>query len=346
MNLTAGEIAESIGATFEGEASTLVTGMAGITEAGPGDITFCANSKYSQLVPRSLAAAVIVRPDYSGGSTAALLRLEDPYAGFNQVLRMFKGETVRRPEGIHPTALVHPSVRMGSAVSIGPLCVLEEDAEIGDGAVLSPGVFVGARTRIGDGCYLYPNVVLREEVSLGKRVIIHAGSVIGSDGFGYVSGEQGHEKVPQVGTVIVEDDVEIGANVTIDRGTLQATRIGRGVKIDNLVHVAHNVSIGADTVVVAQVGISGSTQIGSKVTLGGQVGIVGHLQIGDRVQIGAQAGVTKSIPPDSRVSGYPAMDHDRARRLNAYYRKLPSLFDEIKLLKERMQELEDRETGR
>jgi UDP-3-O-[3-hydroxymyristoyl] glucosamine N-acyltransferase len=340
MQLTVGDIAEKLGATVEGDALTPVSGVAGIADAGTGDITFCAHPRLAELIPKSPASVIIVDGTYTGPSLAALVRVDDPYAGFLKVLKLFRADTPERPPGVHPTAIVDPSARLGSDVSVGALCVVEDEVVLENGVTLSPGVFVGARGRIAEGCYLYPNVTIREGVDIGKRVIIHAGTVIGSDGFGYLSRSDCHEKVPQVGTVIVEDDVEIGANVAIDRGTLGATRIGRGVKIDNLVHIAHNVTVGEDTLLVAQVGISGSTQIGRKATLAGQAGVVGHIRIGDGAQIGAQAGVTKSIPDHTRVSGYPAMEHDRARRLNAYYRKLPGLFEQIKVLEDRVRELE------
>jgi UDP-3-O-[3-hydroxymyristoyl] glucosamine N-acyltransferase len=345
MQFSLGDIARSLGADLEGDPRTLVTGVAGITDAGPGQITFFANPKYAAEVPRTRASAVIVPRDYSGGSAAALLRTDDPYVGFVQVLRMFSEGSRERPVGVHPTAVVDPSARLGERVSVGALCVVEAGAILGDGVILAPGVFVGRDSVLGDGSYLYPNVTVRENVILGKRVTVHSGSVLGSDGFGYARHNGGHEKIPQVGSVVIEDDVEIGANVAIDRATMGATRIGRGVKIDNLVHIAHNVVVGDNTLLVAQVGISGSTQVGKDVTLAGQAGIVGHITIGDRAMVGAQAGVTKSVPADTKVSGYPAMEHDRARRLNAYARKLPLLFEHLKALEKRVRDLERERDG-
>jgi UDP-3-O-[3-hydroxymyristoyl] glucosamine N-acyltransferase len=340
MTWTVLEIAERLGASVQGGGSALVTGFAGVDEAGPGDITFCADSKYAPLVEKSKAAAVLVPPDFGGSSSAPLLRVEDPYLQFIRVVRLLRAETCRRPEGVHPTAVVDPSVAMGAGVSVGPLCVVERGAVLGDRVTLMAGVFVGEDASISEDSLIYPNVTVREGVKLGRRVIVHSGSVLGSDGFGYLSREGGHEKIPQVGTVIVEDDVEIGANAAVDRATFGATLIRRGVKIDNLVHIAHNVTVGEETLLVAQVGISGSAEIGRRATLAGQAGVVGHIRIGDEAQVGAQAGVTKPVPDRTRVSGYPAMEHDRARRLNAYYRRLPALSEEIKRLEERVQELE------
>ncbi len=340
MDLKLGEIARRLGAELDGDPEIRITGVAGLSEAGPGQITFFANPKYASEVPGTRAAAVIVPRDYPGPVRAALLRVPEPYHGFVQVLRLYSAEDRVRPAGVHPTAVVDPEARLGRGVSIGPLCVVEAGAELGDGTVLCPGVFVGREAVLGEGCYLYPNVTVREKVTLGRRVTIHSGTVLGSDGFGYARVEGVHEKIPQVGTVVVEDDVEIGANVAVDRATMGVTRIGRGVKIDNLVHVAHNVVIGEHSLVVAQVGISGSTQVGRDVTLAGQAGLAGHIRIGDRAVVGAQAGVTKSVPPDTRVSGYPAMQHDRARRLNALNRRLPDLHRQIKDLEARLRRLE------
>lgn len=340
MELTVGEVATRLGAEVDGDPSIPVTGLAGMAEAGPGDLTFCSVPKYYPAAARTTAAAVIVPVAFRESCPAALIRAEDPYAAFIRILRLFRSDTPKRPPGVDPTAVIDPAATVGEDVSVGPLCVVEAGAVLGDRATLCPGVYVGPRARIGADSYLYPSVVVREDVVIGARAIVHAGTVLGSDGFGYLSRKSGHEKVPQVGTVIIEEDVEIGANVAVDRGTFGATRIGRGVKIDNLVHIAHNVTIGENALLVAQVGVSGSTRIGRNATLAGQSGVAGHIAIGEGVQIGAQAGVTKSVPDGARVSGYPAMEHDRARRLNAYYRRLPVLVEQLKQLEERVRELE------
>jgi UDP-3-O-[3-hydroxymyristoyl] glucosamine N-acyltransferase len=344
MHMTVLEIAERIGADLEGDGAASVTGFSGIDEAGPGDLTFCSSPKYAPLLSESAAAAVLVNRDFAGTSAAPLLRVDDPYLAFIQVLRLMDVGPLRGPAGVHPSAVVDPSAEITPGASVGPLCVVEAEAVLGEGVTLMAGTFVGRGARLGAECVIYPNVTIREAVRLGKRVIVHSGTVLGSDGFGYLTRGGCHEKVPQTGTVIIEDDVEIGANVAVDRGTLGATLIRKGVKIDNLVHIAHNVTVGEGALLVAQVGVSGSTTVGAGATLAGQAGIVGHIRIGDGAQVGAQAGVTKSVPDGSRVSGYPAMEHDRARRLNAYYRRLPSLFDQLKRLEERIAELErDRE---
>jgi UDP-3-O-[3-hydroxymyristoyl] glucosamine N-acyltransferase len=340
MQMKVGDIAQLVNATLAGDPETVVTGVAGIGEAGPGHVTFCAHTKYAPLVPTTPATAVLVPVDFTGTSTAVLMRVADPYHAFLRIVRAFHAEFPARPAGVHPAAVVDPSARLGRDVCLGACCVVEANAVIEDGVVLCPGVYVGTGAVIGAESYLFPNVIVLHGVRLGRRVIVHAGSVLGSDGFGYLQREGMHEKVPQLGTVVVEDDVEIGANVAVDRGTLGETRIGKGVKIDNLVHIGHNVTVGDGTLVVAQVGISGSTQIGSGVTIAGQAGLVGHIKVGDGATIGAQAGVTKPVAAGERVSGYPAMDHERARRLNAYYRRLPELYAELRALQDRVQELE------
>jgi UDP-3-O-[3-hydroxymyristoyl] glucosamine N-acyltransferase len=340
MQLTLGEIAERIGAEVNGDADVVVTGAAGLAEAGPGEITFLANPRYATLVPTTRATAVIVPKDYRGNSGAILLHTAEPYLGFLRILQVFAEDLSARPREVHPTALVDERAEVAPDAAIGALCVIEAESRIEAGATLCPGVFVGAGAVVGAGSYLYPNVTIREQVELGRNVIVHAGAVIGSDGFGYVPHAGRHEKIPQVGTVVVEDDVEIGANAAIDRATTGITRIARGTKIDNLVHIAHNVQVGEDTVICAQVGISGSAKVGKRVTLAGQSGLVGHIQVGDEATVGGQGGVTKSVPPGTRVSGYPAMQHDRARRLNAYTRRLPKLFDRLRELEARLEQLE------
>ena len=340
MQMKVGEIAKLVNATLAGDPEAVVTGVAAIGDAGSGDITFCAQAKYAALVPNTSAAAVLIPNGHTVTSRATLLSVADPYHAFLRIARAFHAELPDRPQGVHPSAVVDPSARLGQNVSVGACAVIEKNAVIADGVILSPGVFVGAGATIGEGSYIFPNVIVLHSVRLGRRVIVHAGSVIGSDGFGYLQREGLHEKVPQLGTVVVDDDVEIGANVAIDRATLGETRIGKGVKIDNLVHIGHNVTVGDGTIVVAQVGISGSTQVGSGVTIAGQAGLVGHIKVGDGAMIGAQAGVTKPVAAGERVSGYPAMDHERARRLNAYYRRLPGLYEQLRALEDRVRELE------
>jgi UDP-3-O-[3-hydroxymyristoyl] glucosamine N-acyltransferase len=238
--------------------------------------------------------------------------------------------------------VIAPGATVSALAAVGPLCLVGRGAVIGDHTVLEGQVAVGAAVRIGSHCRLAPQVVLRDGVQLGDRVIIHSGTVIGADGFGYARDEARYVKIAQIGRVVIEDDVEVGANVAIDRATLGETRIGRGTKIDNLVHIAHNVRVGADTVILGQVGIAGSTRIGSRVTLAGQVGIVDHVEIGDDVIVGSQAGVTKDIPPRSVVLGSPAVPHQEIKRQLAAIARLPELRRLVQALEERLGALEAR----
>jgi UDP-3-O-[3-hydroxymyristoyl] glucosamine N-acyltransferase len=256
------------------------------------------------------------------------------------VLKQYSAGQSLEPEGIHPRACVDPAAHLEPNVGVGAAAVIEAGARIGTGTTVGAGAYVGRNVAVGDNCLIHPGVRLLHGVRLGSRVIVHAGTVVGSDGFGFVPTGNGHDKIPQIGDVVIEDDVEIGANCTIDRGTLGSTRIGRGVKIDNLVHIGHNVTIGENSVIVAQVGISGSTRVGRGVMLGGQAGVAGHVEVGDGARVGGQSGVTKSVDAGAVVSGYPAMDHDRARRLQAHLRRLPDLSEQVRKLEARLRDLE------
>jgi UDP-3-O-[3-hydroxymyristoyl] glucosamine N-acyltransferase len=335
-----GELAVLVGGELEGDADLLIRGVAGIREAQPGEITFVANSRYEEFVPDTRASAILAGRRLS--ARIPLIRIDNPYYAYFQVLNLFAGDSAARyARGIHPQAVVDPAARVGADVSIGPFCHVAAGASIGDGSTLVGGVFVGERAQIGARCLIYSHVTIREECLIGDRVILHPGVVIGSDGFGYARHGAVHHKVPQIGVVVIEDDVEIGANSCVDRATTGETRIRRGTKIDNLVQVAHNVIIGEDTVVAAQTGISGSTEVGDGVVLAGQVGVAGHVTIGDRVVAGAQAGITKSIPPDTTVSGYPAREHSLARRIYAHVAMLPELFKRVKELERKLRAAEE-----
>jgi UDP-3-O-[3-hydroxymyristoyl] glucosamine N-acyltransferase len=335
-----GELAVLVGGQLEGDADLMIRGVAGIREAQPGDITFVANPRYEEFVSDTRASAII-----AGRSLHAripLIRIDNPYFAYFQVLNLFAGDTAARyARGIHPQAAVDPTARIGRDVSIGPFCHVSAGASVGDGTTLVASVFVGERTQIGERCLIYSNVTIREECRLGNRVILQPGVVIGSDGFGYARQGATYHKVPQVGCVIIEDDVEIGANSCVDRATTGETRIGRGTKIDNLVQVAHNVTIGENTAIAALVGISGSTEIGRNVTMGGQAGVGGHITVGDAVVVGGRSGVTKSVPAGITVSGFPAREHSVARRIHAHMAMLPELFRRVKELERRMHTQEE-----
>jgi UDP-3-O-[3-hydroxymyristoyl] glucosamine N-acyltransferase len=335
-----GELAVLVGGELEGDAELVIRGVAGIREARPGEITFVANSKYEEYVAGTHASAILAGRTLH--ATIPLIRIDNPYFAYFQVLNLFAGDLAARyPRGVHPQAVVEPGARLGANVCVGPLCHVGADAVIGDGTTLVSGVFVGREVRIGAQCLIYPQVTIREGCQLGDRVILQPGVVIGSDGFGYARNGATHHKVPQIGCVVIEDDVEIGANSCVDRATTGETRIKRGTKIDNLVQVAHNVVVGENSVIAAQAGISGSTEIGSCVVLAGQAGVGGHLSVGDRVTVGGQAGVTKSIPADTMVSGYPAREHSVSRRIVDYTAMLPELFKRVKNLERRVHKREE-----
>lgn len=338
------EIATLLGAELEGDPSLLISGIRGLENAGPSELSFVTDSRYWAAAEASRAGALLVSKDYRVDSDRALLRVKDPYASFLQLIPHYHADPGRRAPGVAASAVVHASAILGERVSIGDHCVVEEGAAIGESTVLWPGAYVGPGVKLGADCVIYPQVSLLRDVELGDGCIVHSGTVIGSDGFGYVHTGTEHKKIPHLGTVRIGHQVEIGANVCIDRGTLGSTAIGNGVKIDNLVHIAHNVTIGDQALIVAQVGISGSSKVGAGAVLGGQAGVVGHLEIGPGAKVGAQAGVTKSVPAHTVVSGYPAMEHGRAKRLNGYVRRLPELAARLKALEAKLKELGSSET--
>jgi UDP-3-O-[3-hydroxymyristoyl] glucosamine N-acyltransferase len=336
---TLDELAVELEGEVVGDGSTVIKGVAGIREAMPGEVTFLANARYESYVTETRASAVICSREPRFAAIPLLL-VENPYLAFQKAVRVFRPDPYRAPPGIHPTAVVSPQATVGEGASIGAHCVIEHGATIGARAVLLPGCYVGPLAAIGDDTFLYANVVVREECVIGSRCVIHPGVVVGSDGFGFAFDAGRYHKVPQVGNVVIGDDVEIGANTTIDRATTDTTRIGDGTKIDNLVQIGHNVVIGKHCIIVAQVGISGSTHLEDFVTLGGQTGVIGHVRIGERAMVGAASGVTKSIPAGEVWSGFPAAPHALWKRLTAMVQKLPQLFQKTRALEERVEKLE------
>jgi len=339
MHKTLKEIAELVDGEIVGNASTVITGVSGIKEAGQGDITFVANPKYLPLMEKTGASAIITSRDVEA-SHKPIIRTDNPSLAFAKVVSFTEPGELKHPKGIHPTAILGKDVSIGRDVAIGPYVVVEDSVSIGDNAIIYSGSFVGHHTKIGSETLIYANVSIRERITIGNRVIIHSGTVIGSDGFGFATIEGLHQKIPQVGTVEIGDNVEIGANVTIDRARFEKTIIGNGTKIDNLVQIAHNVVIGNNSIIVAQVGISGSTTVGSNVVLAGQVGLVGHINIGDNVIVMAQSGVSKSIPSGTVAWGYPAKPASHAKRVNACVQSLPKLYETVTELKKKIEELE------
>ena len=320
MALTLKELAAAVEAEPVGDPGLVITSASTLEEAGPGQVTFLSNPKYVKQLEKTQASAVIVAPSVNLNGIA-LLKAKDPYYSFALAVQRLHGMRKHPHAGIHPRATVEPT------------------ATIGEGTILYPGVYVGAGTRIGRDCVLHPNVVVYEDCVIGDRVTIHANASIGQDGFGFATHEGVHHKIPQVGNVVIEDDVEIAANACIDRAALGTTLIGKGTKLGDLVAIGHNTHIGPYCLIVAQTGIAGSATVGHHVTMAGQVGVAGHLHIGDHVTIGAQAGVTGSVPEQSVLLGSPAMPIRQARRVAAVFVQLPELQDRVKKLEQAVEEL-------
>jgi UDP-3-O-[3-hydroxymyristoyl] glucosamine N-acyltransferase len=324
---TTAEIAKALDGEVIGDGSLQLTGFAAATAARAGDLTFAENETFFQKAEQSAASAILIDGPFTS-SSKTLIRVPNARIGFARVLPYFFPERTFAP-GVHPTAVVDPTAQIDPAAHIGPHCVVSERAKIGPGVVLQGGNHVGRNAVIGAHTRLFPNVVIYGHTQIGQRVRIHSGAVIGADGFGYVFDSGRHLKVPQVGQVIVQDDVEIGANVTIDRGALGPTIIGKGTKIDNLVQIAHNVSLGEHCLIVAQVGVAGSTKIGQYTTLAGQVGIAGHLKIGNKVTIAAQSGVMHDVPDGGKWLGAPAQPDRQAKRQMIALQHLPELMRRV-----------------
>jgi UDP-3-O-[3-hydroxymyristoyl] glucosamine N-acyltransferase len=340
---TLGELAALVGGSVEGDPALVITGVAGLQEAQPGEITFVAQQKYLRTLKTAKASAVIL--DRTMPADRPAIRVDQPYHAFATLLTRFYPRP--RPDaGIGAPVAIGEHVHLGQEVTLLPFVTLSDDVTIGDRVVLYPGVFVGRGSSIGEDSVVYANVTIYDRVTIGRQVIIHAGAVIGADGFGYVPGPNGHHhKIPQVGGVRIEDDVEIGANVCIDRATLGETLIRRGAKIDNLVHIAHNVEVGEDNLLLAQVGVSGSCRLGTRVTLAGQVGVVDHVHIGDHATVIAQAGIAKDVEPRAIMAGSVAMPHPIWRRVQAVTPRLPELFRAVAALERRIAALEGSRTG-
>lgn len=331
--LTAAEIALHLDGEVVGEESLVLSGFAPASVAKKGDLTFAENESYFQSAELSAAAAILVDgPFVSPRKT--LIRVANARIAFAKVLPLFFPERKFGP-GIHATAVVAGSASIEATAHIGPHCVVDEGVFIGAGVILQGGNHVGPKCRIGSGSHLFPNAVLYAQTQLGHRVRIHAGSVIGSDGFGYVPDAGIHRKIQQIGWVVIGDDVEIGANVTIDRGALGPTTIGRGSKIDNLVQIGHNVTIGENCLVISQAGIAGSTVLGDHVTVAGQAGLAGHLKIGAHATVSAQSGVMHDIPEGEKWFGYPALPDRKMKRQLIALQQLPDLLRRVGELEER-----------
>ncbi len=334
MTRTAGELAEYLGAKIEGDSRAQISGVAAPERAQASDLIYLDSPRHQARAANSAAVCVIVKSGTRlGGKTT--LEVSEPKFAFVKAAHWLLPEPARAA-GIHPTAIVAPSAIVGARVSVGPYVVIEDGAEIGAGTVIEAFCFLGGGARVGENCRLHPRVTLYAGSRLGSRVELHSGAVIGSDGFGYVFGEGRHWKFPQIGTVEIGDDVEIGANTTVDRGSLEATQIGSGVKIDNLVQIGHNVQIGEHSVLAAQTGVSGSSTIGKHVLVAGQVGIGDHVHVEDRATLGAQAGIPtgKIIRGGQVVWGTPARPLEKFKEQYASLSRLPELAERVRRLEE------------
>jgi UDP-3-O-[3-hydroxymyristoyl] glucosamine N-acyltransferase len=333
MKLT--EIAEFLSGELRGNGSVNITGIARIEDAGEGDITYISHPKYEKWLTKTDASCIIVSRNTDLSTTKTLLFVDEPTLAIVKLADLFYKRTPPIA-GISPLADVSKDTVVDKTASISAFCVICSGCRLGKGTVLFPQVYLGEGSQVGDNCVIYPRVVIRENVRIKNRVVIHPGCVIGADGFGYIEKAGERVKIPHFGGVVIEDDVEIGANSTIDRATLGDTIIGKGTKIDNLVHIAHNVVIGENSVIVAQVGIAGSTEIGSNVIIAGQAGISDHLTIGNNVKIGAQSGVTKSVKNGEEISGYPAREHRRSKKAYALLMRLPEIYERFKKIEKKL----------
>ena len=339
---TVRSLADHVGGEIVGEgAESVITGISDLRSAQPDQVSFLGNSKYEPLALSSRAAAILVSPKDAPRFSFTRIVVESPSAAFAKISALFAPPPIRDEPGVHPSAIVASDAVIGEGASIQAHAVISSGVRIGARSVIGANTYIGEQTTIGDDTRLYPLVMVRERSVIGARVIIHSGSVIGSDGFGYdfdfKTGR--HVKITHTGYVQIDDDVEIGANTTIDRGRFGRTHIGQGVKIDNLVQIAHNVSVGAHSIIVSQTGISGSTSLGRYVTLAGQVGLAGHLNVGDRATITAQSGLNKDVPAGAVLAGRHAMPIRESLKMEALMRRLPELVERLKALEEKVRNL-------
>jgi UDP-3-O-[3-hydroxymyristoyl] glucosamine N-acyltransferase len=335
VTFTLEQLAKTSSGELVGNPLLQITGAASLAEATPGEVSFFANPKYVALLRKTRASAVFVPADFTEPIPAAQIRVSNPTKAFEQVVLKFAPKPIAFAPGIHPTAVIDPSAQLGQRVSIQPHAVIEAGTRIGDDTIIGAGSYIGHETTIGSSCLIYPSVTIRERSRIGSRVIIHSGAVVGADGFGFEMVDGRQQKIQQLGNVQIDDDVEIGANTTIDRARFGRTWIQEGAKIDNLVQVAHNVVIGKNTVIAAQTGIAGSVQIGQRVLVGGQVGIIGHIEIGDNTAIGAQSGISKNISGGAWWAS-PAVPLAEAKQQIAWVRRLGKLFARVKEIEKKL----------
>ncbi len=342
MTFTAAQVALMINGKVEGDANAAVSSFGKIEEAQQGQLAFLANPKYEEFLYTTKASVIIINEalELKQPVAAALIRVPDAYSAFATLLSKYQEIVTQQMSGVQEPVYISKSASYGENVFVGAFSYLGDNVKVGNNSKIFPNVFLGNNVKLGDNCIIHPGVKIYHETVIGNNVTIHAGTIIGSDGFGFAPQADGSfKKVPQIGNVVIEDNVEIGSNTTIDRATIGSTIIKKGVKLDNLIQVAHNVEIGESSVVAAQAGISGSTKLGKGVMVGGQVGIVGHINIGDGAKINAQSGVSKSIEPGKAVTGSPAFDYTAALRSQAAARKLPELEKRVKELEALVKQL-------
>ncbi|NBD14331.1 MULTISPECIES: UDP-3-O-(3-hydroxymyristoyl)glucosamine N-acyltransferase [Corallococcus] len=344
-----GDIAAHVRGELLGDPGLLVHGLNGLEEAAPGEVSFYGNPRYRRQFEATRASAVLVGMDAPARDGLALVRVNNPHLAYAKLLALFH-PSVRPAAGIHPSAHVHPEATVHPEACVRAGAVVEQGARVGARTVLHPGAYVGEDARVGDDCVLYPHATVRERCVVGSRVILHASSVVGADGFGFAfdaEAEDGpvHFKIPQVGIVRIEDDVEVGACTCIDRATVGETVVGKGTKLDNLVQIAHNVRVGPLSLICAQAGVSGSAEVGTGVVLAGQVGVVGHIRVGDLAKVGAQSGVAHDVPDGQVVSGSPAIPHKDWLRASAASGQLADLLKEVRALRKRVETLEKEKGG-
>ncbi|MBR4682986.1 MAG: UDP-3-O-(3-hydroxymyristoyl)glucosamine N-acyltransferase [Elusimicrobiaceae bacterium] len=343
LPLSIAEIAKITGAETTAPADTKITALCALDDAQPGGICYLTSLEKTDLL-RELKAAAVILPlaakDKEIPFSGAKLYAQNPEWSFILLMKHLDNARPKHTPGIHPTAVISSKAKLGANVSVGAYTVIEDDVTIGDNTVIFPQCYIGKNVSIGKNCYIYPQVVIREDCILKDHVILQAGASIGADGFGFTFHEGRHQKIPQIGNVVLGNDVEIQANACVDRAKISSTIIGDNTKIDNLVQVGHNVHVGQSSIFCAQVGIAGSTEIGNGVILAGQVGLAGHMKVGDQAQVGAQSGVVGSLPGGKKYLGYPAVEQKEAFKQMATVAKLPEIYKEFKQLKKQLQETE------
>ena len=340
MEFSAKQIAEYIHGEIIGDENVTVHTFAKIEEGVPGAISFLSNPKYTHYIYSTQSSIVLVNKDFEPEQpvNATLIKVDNAYESLAQLLTLYE-QSKPKKTGIDPLASIAPNAKIGNNVYIGPFACIEEGAEIGDNACIHPHVTVGCHAKVGNNTILYPHVTIYQDCRVGNNCILHAGCVIGADGFGFAPSPQGYDKIPQIGIVIIEDNVEVGANTCIDRATMGATVIHQGVKLDNLIQIAHNVEVGSHTVMASQGGVAGSAKIGEWCVFAGQVGVAGHIKVGDHVTIGAQSGIPGNTKSGSTLMGYPAIDPKLFARSSVIFKKLPDMYEQMGRLQKELEEL-------